>query len=354
MGRRDSARAELNGLIQDVEANAPGKESSLVRLRRKAATFSRCHRFRQKSLDEAPRAIWVAAGAVGLVLLIACANLANLLLARAESRHREFAVRTALGAGRGRLLRQFMTESLILSFAGAALGLVIAHAAVDALIRAYPNTLPRTSEVTVDPLVLLFTLAVAIVTGVLFGFAPIMHTRVKGLAFALKEGGSRGATTSARHHFRRGLVMVEVALAVMLVIGASLLARTVLNLTRVDAGFDRSRLVTYSMSLPGVHYPQAPERAQMFQRLLARLRAVPGVQGATAMSGLPPNRPVNANDTDIENYKAPPEGPFENVARPDSVDYSRRWGYHLGGPQFQRACAGPGLAVSMKRWQPVL
>jgi predicted permease len=129
----------------------------------------------------------------------------------------------------------------------------------------------------------------------------------------LKEGGARGATSSARHHVRRGLVVAEVALAVMLVIGAGLLLRTVYNLSSVDAGFDRSRLVTFAMSVPTVNYPQAPQRAQLYQRLLNRLRELPGVQGATAMSGLPPERQVDANDTDIENYTAPPEGPFENV-----------------------------------------
>jgi len=140
-----------------------------------------------------------------------------------------------------------------------------------------------------------------------------MHTRVSGLMTALKEGGAKGATGAARHHVRRGLVMAEVALAVMLVIGAGLLLRTVANLTNVDAGFDRARLVTFSMALPIADYPQALGRAQLYQRLLEKLRAVPGVQAATAMSGLPPNRPLNANDTDIDNYTAPREGPFENV-----------------------------------------
>ena len=158
-------------------------------------------------LGGASRAIWVLQAAVGLVLLIACANLANLLLARAETRHREFAVRTALGASRGRLLRQFMTEGVLLSIAGGALGLLLARVGVRALVRAYPTSLPRTSEVTVDPLVLLFTFGVPTATGLLFGLAPIMHTRVKGLVTALKEGGARGATGAARHHVRRGLVM---------------------------------------------------------------------------------------------------------------------------------------------------
>ena len=264
-------------------------------------------------IGAASRSIWVLQAAVGFVLLIACANLANLLLARAETRSREFAVRTALGAGRGRLLGQFMTEGVLLSIVGGVLGLVLARVGVQALIRAYPTSLPRTSEVTVDPLVLLFTFGVSIATGLIFGLAPIMHTRVKGLAIALKEGGAKGATGAARHHIRRGLVMAEVALAVMLVIGAGLMLRTVYNLTTVDAGFDRARLVTFSMALPGANYPQASARAQLYQRLLEKLRGVAGVQGASAMTGLPPNRPLNANDTEIDNYTAPPEGPFENV-----------------------------------------
>ncbi len=261
----------------------------------------------------ASRAIWVLQAAVGFVLLIACANLANLLLARAETRHREFAVRTALGAGRGRLIRQFMTEGVLLSVIGGALGLLLARVGIQALIRVYPTSLPRTSELTVDPVVLIFTLSVSILTGLVFGLAPLMHTRVKGLFAALKEGGAKGATAGARHHIRRGLVMVEVALAVMLVIGAGLLIRTVYNLSTIDAGFERSRLVTFAISLPGANYPSGPPRAQLYQRVLGKLRGVAGVPAASAMSGLPPNRPLNANDTDIDNYTAPPEGPFENV-----------------------------------------
>ena len=150
-------------------------------------------------------------------------------------------------------------------------------------------------------------------TGVLFGLAPVMHTRARGLAAALKEGGAKGATGAARHHVRRGLVVIEVALAVMLVIVAALLGRTVANLTNVDAGFDRSRLLTFSITLPPASYPRPALRGQLYQQLLGKLRAVPGVQGATAMSGLPPERPLNANDTDIDNYTAPKEGPYENV-----------------------------------------
>ena len=307
------------------------------------------HPVQQQIVGGASRAIWVLQAAVGFVLLIACANLANLLLARAETRHREFALRTALGAGRGRLLRQFMTEGVMLSIIGGVLGLLLARAGVQALVRVYPNSLPRTAEVAVDPLVLIFTLGVSIATGLIFGLAPLMHTRVKGLAAALKEGGAKGATGAARHHVRRGLVMAEVALAVMLVIGAGLMIRTVYNLSVVDAGFERSRLVTFQMSLAAANYPQPAARAQLYQRLMEKLRAIPGVQGASAMSGLPPNRPLNANDTDIDNYTSPPEGPFENVDYYQNVmsGYFETMGIPIvAGRGFEPAdAASPGLVA---------
>jgi putative ABC transport system permease protein len=316
------AQTELSALIQNWGDRVGAKQHVFAPLptteeerqaRPGAGHILQMKPVQQELVGDASRAIWVLQAAVAFILLIACANLANLMLARAETRHREFAVRTALGAGRGRLLRQFMTEGVLLSLVGGALGLVLARVGVQALIAVYPTSLPRTSEVTVDALVLLFTLGVSIATGIVFGLAPLMHTRASQLVTALKEGGDRGATGSARHHIRRVLVMAEVALAVMLVIGAGLMLRTVANLANVDAGFDRSRLVTFSMALPAADYPQPLARAQLYQRLLEKLRAIPGVQAATAMSGLPPNRPLNANDTDIDNYTAPPEGPYENV-----------------------------------------
>ena len=316
-----AAQAELTQLIASWRERTGQKNHVFAPLPKTAEErktnfghILQMHPVQEQIVGPASRAIWVLQAAVGFVLLIACANLANLLLARAETRHREFAVRTALGAGRGRLLRQFMTEGVMLSVIGGVLGLLLARAGVQALIRLYPASLPRTAEVTVDPMVLLFTFVIAVGTGLVFGLAPLAHTRIKGLALALKEGGARGATAgAARHHIRRGLVMAEVALAVMLVIGAGLLIRTVYNLSIVDAGFDRSRLVTFQMSLAAADYPQPGPRAQLYQRMLEKLRAVAGIQGASAMSGLPPNRPLNANDTDIDNYTAPPEGPFENV-----------------------------------------
>lgn len=339
-----AAQTELDALLPNWGERTGAKNHVFAPLGKQTGHILQMKPVREEILGEASQAIWVLQVAVGFVLLIACANLANLLLARAEARHREFAVRTALGAGRARLVRQFMTEGVILSLAGGSLGLLLAHLGVRALLRAYPESLPRTGEVAVavDARVLAFTVAVSIATGLIFGLAPILHVRMKGLISALKEGGARGATRTARHHIRRGLVMAEVALAVMLVIGAGLLLRTVYNLTTVDAGFDRSRLVTFSMTLAIRNYPQPSARAQAYQRLLENLRAVPGVQAATAMSGLPPNRPLNANDTDIDNYTAPPEGPFENVDYYQYVmsDYFETMGIPIvQGRSFQRADA---------------
>jgi putative ABC transport system permease protein len=352
---QESAQTELNTLIANwgERVGIPGGPGPgrhvFVPLKGRNGHILQLEPLQDEILGSAGRAIWVLQAAVGFVLLIACANLANLLLARAESRHREFAVRTAIGATRWRLLRQFMTEGVLLSLIGGALGVVLARVGIRALLSAYPASLPRTSEVTVDMPVLLFTLGVALVTGVLVGLAPLMHTRAKGLLTALKEGGARGATNAARHHVRRGLVVAEVALAVMLVIGAGLLLRTVYNLTTVDSGFDRSRLVTFSMTLPQAT-TTAPGRLQTYQRLLDTLRGVSGVQGVTAMTGLPPNRPLNANDTDIDGYTAPPEGPFENVDYYQAVmsDYFETMGIPIvQGRSFERADAASSGRVAV-------
>ena len=276
------------------------------------------HKIRLDGLQEdlvggVAAALWVLQGAVGFVLLIACANLANLLLARAESRQKEFAIRSALGAGRMRLLRQFLTEGVALALIGGALGVALGFAGLRAMLAANPEGLPRAADVVLDPVVLLFTVVISIFTGLLFGMAPLLQLRERVVTLSLKEAGQRSTSGTARARLRSGLVMAEVALAVVLVIGAGLLLRSFWNLLTVDAGFNRSRLATFGLVLPTAAYPQPPARIDFVTRLTARLRQVPGVQGAAAMTGLPPMRLVNANDTDFEGYTAPPEGPFENV-----------------------------------------
>jgi predicted permease len=274
-----AAQTELNALLENwgertgASGHVPANRPSLA-----ADHTLQIQPLQDAMVGDARRPIWILQVTVGFVLLIACANLANLLAARAESRRREFAVRAALGASRSRLLLQTMTEGVMLCVAGGMLGLWLARVAVHALIRVHPASVPRMSEIGIDLSVLLFALGASMATGMVFGLAPVAQRRIHDLVTALKEGGDRGASGAGRYHFRRALLAVEVALAVMLVIGAALLIRTVDNLTSVDAGFDRSRLVTFSMTLAEPYDPDT--RAPAYQRLLDKLRVAPGVQAA--------------------------------------------------------------------------
>ncbi|HEX8029800.1 MAG TPA: ABC transporter permease, partial [Vicinamibacterales bacterium] len=298
-------------------------------------------------VGDARSSIWILQVAVWLVLLIACANLANLLMARAESRRREFAVRAALGASRSRLLRQTMTEGVMLCVAGGLLGLWLARAAVHALIGAYPTSVPRMGAIDIDVSVILFALGVSMATAVLFGLAPVAKGRIDDLVTAVKEGGERGAGGAGRHRIRRALIVAEVALAMMLVMGAGLLIRTVSNLTSVDAGFDRSRLVTFSLTLAEPYDPDT--RGPAYRRLLDKLRVAPGVQSAAIMSGLPPNRSPEAIPTRIENYTASDGSPVETIDYYQFVigDYFGTMGVPIvAGRSFEPADAvSPGGVV---------
>ena len=209
-------------------------------------------------VGSASRAIWVLQAAVGFVLLIACANLANLLLARAETRHREFAVRAALGAGRAAAAPPVHDRGHVLSLVGGVLGLAVAVVGLRPLLAAYPESLPRSAEVSLDPTVLGFTLLVSLATGIIFGLAPLLHLSPTRSRSPLRKAAAAARPASARHWVRRGLVMAEVALAVMLVVGAGLMLRTVVNLMQVDAGFDRSRLTTFALDLPTATYADGP------------------------------------------------------------------------------------------------
>ncbi len=269
----------------------------------------------------AARSIWMLQASVGLVLLIACANLASLFMARADTRRRELAVRAALGATPGRLLQQFITEGLLLSVAGGALGVIVAQAAIAIFVRTYPDGLPRTSSLEVDGVVLLFAAGVAVVSALLFACAPLVHTRIQGLAAVIREGTDRHAG-GPRPWLRAWLVIAEVALAVILVTGAGLLARSVLNLTNVDVGFNRSRLITFSTTLPQARYPQLASRVDGYQSILERMRGIPGIVSTSAMSGLPPERLAATMATDFDGYVAAAPGD-----PPEFADYTQ---YVLG------------------------
>ena len=231
-------------------------------------------------------ALLVFMGAVGLVLLVACANVANLLLARAAGRQREMAVRAAIGAGRGRLVRQLLTESLVIALAGGALGLFGAWIGVGLLRDAEVAFLPRLHELGVDATAAAFALAVAVATGLLFGLAPALRLSGGALHAALKDG-SRGATGGAVTRFRNGLVLAEVALALVLLVGAGLLVRSFDQLNRVDLGFEPQGLLTYNVVLPSARYGTPQELPAVYAALLERTRAIPGVRGASVTNDLP-------------------------------------------------------------------
>ena len=268
---------------------------------------------REEVVGDVRPALLILLGAVGLVLLIACANVANLLLARAEARQKEIAVRSALGAGRGRLLRQFLTESTTLAVLGGAVGLLFGYWGLTALLAASPDSVPRAAEIGLDGRVLIFTLGVSLLTGLLFGLAPLLHLSPRTMGLALKEGGQRSTATSGRMKLRRLLVISEVALAVILVVGAGLLLRSFAALQRVDPGFDPRGLLTFQLFLTQASYPEPADRIGFFDRLSRRLAELPGVTGVAAMSGLPPLRDVNANDTGFEGKQQTPDGPVHNV-----------------------------------------
>jgi putative ABC transport system permease protein len=232
------------------------------------------------------RAVLVLLGAVAFVLLIACTNVANLLLARAAARESEMAVRTALGAGRGRLVRQLLTESVLLSLFGAAFGLLLAVWGVELLVSLKPEGIPRLDNVRIDATVILFTIGIGVVTGVLFGLVPAFTT-TRGLSASLKEGGRGAVTGRGATRVRGVLVVAELALAVMLLAGAGLLMRSFMKLQAVDPGFRPEQALTFELTLPDARYAEDPARIGFFDQLLPRLRALPGVRSAAAVMGLP-------------------------------------------------------------------
>ena len=250
--------------------------------------------------------IWLLFGAVGFLLLIACANVANLLLARAEARQREIAVRSALGAGGLRVLRQLLTESFVLASASAVVGLALAYGAVRLVAWWNPASIPRVAGVSLDWRVLLFTGVVALVTSVIFSLAPALRAMRVDLTESLKDGGQGASTSGARQRFRNALVVVEMALAVVLLVGAGLMLRSLWSLQRVPIGFDPSNVMTMRVSLPATSYESPEQVVAFYQRLLERVRQLPGVRSAGAARLLPLGSTIGDWGLRIEGYTPPP------------------------------------------------
>src|ERR1041384_2188130 len=275
-------------------------------------------------------AMLVLLGAVALVLLIACANVANLLLSRAAAREKEVAIRAALGASRARLIRQHLTESLVLAVIGGAVGLLIAFWMVDVLVSFAPKGTPRLEEITVDIGVLAFTFAVAVATGLVFGLAPALLASRTNFNSALKEGGRDQRATSRGNRVRSALVIAEVSLALMLLVGAGLLIKSFINLQHVDPGFNPRAVLRADVGLPRTRYADRAQAAAFFKQLVDRVSTLPGVEVAGAVSTLP----LSGEGTDTSfliEGRPRPEANREPVAFYSKVtpDYFRAMGIRL-------------------------
>ena len=281
--------------------------------------------------DQLRTALLVLLGAVVFVLLIACANVANLLLSRAASRQNEIAVRTAMGASRGRLLRQLLTESLLLSAIGGGAGLLVATWAVHLMNTALPPNLLPVDNLVLDSTVLLFTLAITLATGLLFGLAPAWQTVKTDLNTVLKQGG-RSSSGGTRPLLRNGLVAGELALATVLLIGAGLLIESLVRLEQVRLGFRPDKLLTFQLSPPPAKYPGNAKAWAFYKALLESLRTLPGVRDAALSSGIP----LGAG-----NYTATPAAPVGMSALPPGAAIPIDW--RIVSPSYFRTMEIPLL-----------
>ena len=323
------AQADLNTIAAQLAADFPDTNKDW-NLRLEPA--------RNALVGDARPMLLVLLGAVGLVLLIACANVASLLLARNSVRGREIAIRTALGAGRFRLVRQMLTESVLLALAGGAAGILFAGWGVAILSRAGVDALPRLNEVSVNGPVLLFTAAVALITGILFGLGPALQASRRDLTLSLKEGGAAG-DSRRKHRAHNALVVAEVALALVVLIASGLLLNSFWRIIHVRPGFDATNVLTTQISLIDQTYKDDARRIAFFEQLQDRLKAAPGVESAGFITELP--MAGQANDTFFTITERPPADPTDR----EDADYRIVGGDYfsamriplLGGRQFSRA-----------------
>lgn len=265
-------------------------------------------RLRDEVVGDFRTALLTLMVAVSFVLLIACANVANLLLARAATRQKEMAIRTALGAGRLRIVRQLLTESMLLALVGGIIGVLLAFWGIDLLRSASADSLPSTAVIKLDGSVLLFTLLVSLLTGIIFGLAPALAAAKTDLHDTLKEGGRSSTAGGRRSWLRSTLVVTEVALSVALLVGAALMIRSFVRLLEVDPGFNPDRLLTMQLQLPLSKYREERQQADFYEQLVRKVSVLPGVEAAGAINHLPLDGSNSSTSFHIEGHPLPAAG----------------------------------------------
>jgi putative ABC transport system permease protein len=312
---KERAQAEMTAISARLEQQYPDKDLH---------KSSRVEPALEALVGDLRPALLILLGAVGCVLLIACANVANLLLAGATMRHKEMAIRSALGASRMRVVRQLLTESVLLSLAGGTLGLVMAVWWSDLLVTLGKENIPRALQVGLDWRVLGFTLLVSVLTGIVFGLVPALHSSRTELTESLKEGGRSSGDGGRRNRIRGVLVVSELAIAIVLLVGAGLLIQSLWRLQHVSPGFESQNLLTFVVGIPEVKYPTA-RQAQFYRDLTARIESLPGVRSATSVIPLPlsgdlfsisfetEGRPVAKGDQPSADFFAINDGYFKTL-----------------------------------------
>jgi putative ABC transport system permease protein len=302
-----AAAREMTGFAQQLKKDNPNQFSSDWTLEVKSMTDVQTGAVRP--------ALLLLLGAVGFVLLIACANVANLLLARAASRQREVAIRTALGARPRDLVRQLLVESLMLSLSGGVLGLAIAYGSIKALAAANPSRLPRVQDLAIDAHVVLFTLAIAVITGVVFGLVPAFQAWKGNLQVSLKDGSRTGTADKRGQLARRALVIAEIALALTLLTGGGLLLKSFARLSNVSPGFEPRGVLTFALALPPLKYATDTSTTAFWTAVMPRIAQVPGVRAAAGTSVLPFGGGWSTGSFNVEGYTPPPQanGPWGDI-----------------------------------------
>ncbi len=301
----EAAEAQEVALLQRVRERWADEESFINFL--DAGGFHPIVRiFQEEVVGDMERPLWILLGTVGFVLLIACANVANLFLVRSEGRRRELAVRAALGATRGKIAGQLLLESLILAAAAGGVGVGLAWVGMPLLLAAAPPEIPRLDEVGLDATVLAFALGATLLSAFLFGLAPALRHDIPRLLAALRYAG-RGTTDGReRHHLRNALVVGQTALAMVLLVGSGLLVKSFWEIRRTDPGFDTDGILTFRLAVPSGQYPGAERPAAFHQELLERLRALPGVEEAGGVSSPPLGQGAQGTAFDVEDKPTPP------------------------------------------------